>query len=35
MASVKLEPGQATVQGSIDAASVASLIDEAGFKPVL
>jgi len=34
MASVRLEPGQATVQGSLDADAVASIINEAGFKAV-
>jgi len=35
MASVKLQPGQATVQGSLDVEAIAGLINEAGFKPVI
>ena len=35
MASVKLDPGQATVMGSLDTEAVARIVNEAGFKPVL
>ncbi len=34
LASVSLEPGQATVQGSLSASEVAQIIDETGFKAV-
>ena len=34
MASVNLDPGQATVVGSVDADAVARIVVAAGFKPV-
>ena len=34
MASVNLDPGQATVMGSVDAEAVARIVAAAGFKPV-